>query len=229
MNIAIIGSGIVGQTLGAKLVERGHDVALGTRSPENLGAARGYGGSLADWLAGAEAARGTARVVTFADATRHGEVVINATAGTATLEALESAGRANLDGKILIDVANPLDFSQGMPPTLTVCNTSSLGEQIQHAFPEAKVVKTLNTVNTNMMIAPDAVEDGNHAIFVCGDDAAAKAQVARYLHDWFGWKEDSVIDLGGIESARGTEMLLPLWIRLVGVMGTHMFNFRIVR
>lgn len=229
MKIGIIGSGIVGQTLGAKLVERGHDVVLGTRSPGNLDEQRGQGGSLADWLARSEGAKGTARVASFEDAARHGEVVINATAGTGSLEALGLAGEENLSGKILIDVANPLDFSKGMPPTLTVCNTSSLGEQIQHAFPEAKVVKTLNTVNTNMMIAPDAVEDGNHAIFVCGEDAAAKAQVARYLHEWFGWKEDSVIDLGGIEAARGTEMLLPLWIRLVGVMGTHMFNFRIVR
>lgn len=229
MNIAIIGSGIVGQTLGAKLVERGHDVALGTRSPENLGAARGYGGSLADWLAGAEAAEGSARVVTFADAARHGEIIINATAGTATLEALEAAGRANLSGKILIDVANPLDFSQGMPPTLTVCNTDSLGEQVQRAFPEAKVVKTLNTVNTAVMVAPDAVANGDHVIFLCGEDAHAKNQVAGYLHDWFGWKPESLVDLGGIEASRGTEMLLPLWVRLVGVLGTHMFNFRIVR
>lgn len=229
MNIAVIGSGIVGQTLGAKLVERGHDVALGTRSPENLGAARGYGGSLADWLAGAEAAHGSARVVTFADAARHGEVVINATAGTATLEALEAAGRANLGGKIVIDVANPLDFSKGMPPTLTICNTDSLGEQVQHAFPEAKVVKTLNTVNTAVMVAPDAVAHGDHVIFLCGEDAHAKAQVAGYLHDWFGWKPESLVDLGGIEASRGTEMLLPLWIRLVGVLGTHMFNFRVVR
>jgi hypothetical protein len=226
MNIGIIGSGIVGQTLGAKLAEEGHHVVLGTRDPEKLDDKRGFGDALADWLAKAGK---NAKVATFADAAQHGEIVINATAGTATLKALESAGKANLKGKILIDVANPLDFSKGMPPTLTVCNTDSLGEQVQRAFPEAKVVKTLNTVNANMMVAPGTVGNGDHVIFVCGDDAEAKAQVARYLHDWFGWKEESVIDLGGIEAARGTEMLLPLWVRLMGVLGTPMFNFRIVR
>jgi predicted dinucleotide-binding enzyme len=199
---------------------------LGTRDPEKLDDKRGFGDALADWLAKAGK---NAKVATFADAAQHGQVVINATAGTATLKALESAGKANLKGKILIDVANPLDFSKGMPPTLTVCNTDSLGEQVQRAFPEAKVVKTLNTVNANMMVAPGTVGNGDHVIFVCGDDAEAKAQVARYLHDWFGWKEESVIDLGGIEAARGTEMLLPLWVRLMGVLGTPMFNFRIVR
>ncbi len=229
MKIGIIGSGIVGQTLGTKLVERGHDVVLGTRSPGNLDEERGFGGPLADWLTRSDGAKGRARVASFEEAARHGEVVINAAAGTGSLQALGMAGEESLSGKILIDVANPLDFSQGMPPTLTICNTDSLGEQIQRAFPGTKVVKTLNTVNANMMIAPDALENGDHAIFVCGDDAAAKAEVARYLHDWFGWKADSVVDLGGIEAARGTEMLLPLWIRLMGVMGTHMFNFRIVR
>ncbi|MGH9323220.1 MAG: NADPH-dependent F420 reductase [Vicinamibacteria bacterium] len=229
MKISIIGSGNVGQTLGAKLVEGGHDVVLGTRSPGKLDEKRGQGDSLGDWVARAEGAKGTARVATFAEAALHGKVVINATAGTATLEALNLAGPNNLKGKILIDVANPLDFSKGMPPTLTVCNTESLGEQVQQAFPDAKVVKTLNTVNANMMVAPGTVGNGDHVIFVCGDDADAKAEVARYLQDWFGWHADSVIDLGGIESARGTEMLLPLWIRLMGVLGTHMFNFRVVR
>ncbi|HET6341551.1 MAG TPA: NAD(P)-binding domain-containing protein [Gemmatimonadota bacterium] len=226
MKIGIIGSGIVGQTLGASLARGGHEVVLGTRDPKKLDEKRGFGDSLAEWLGRAGK---NARVATFEDAARHGEVVINATAGTASLKALEAAGKANLKGKILIDVANPLDFSKGMPPTMTVCNTDSLGEQVQRAFPEAKVVKTLNTVNSNMMVAPGAVADGDHVIFLCGDDAGARAQVARYLHDWFGWKEDSVVDLGGIEAARGTEMLLPLWVRLLGVLGTHMFNFRIVR
>jgi hypothetical protein len=87
----------------------------------------------------------------------------------------------------------------------------------------------LNTVNANMMVAPGTVANGDHVIFVCGDDAEARAQVARYLNDWFGWKKDSIVDLGGIEAARGTEMILPLWVRLMGVMGTPMFNFRIVR
>ncbi|HKY59852.1 MAG TPA: NAD(P)-binding domain-containing protein [Gemmatimonadota bacterium] len=226
MKIGIIGSGVVGQTLGGKLAERGHQVVLGTRDPKNLDEKRGYGDSLAEWL---EKAGRNARVATFEDAARHGEVVINATAGTASLKALEAAGKANLNGKILIDVANPLDFSKGMPPTLTVCNTDSLGEQVQRAFPDAKVVKTLNTVNASVMVAPERVARGDHALFVCGDDPAAKAQVTRHLHDWFGWSHDSIVDLGGIEAARGTEMILPLWVRLMGVLGSPMFNFRIVR
>ncbi len=229
MKIGVIGSGIVGQTLGGKLVERGQDVFLGTRDPKKLGEKRGYGGSLADWLAAAKGQKGQGRVATFAEAAKHGEIVINATAGTATLHALNLAGPENLEGKILIDVANPLDFSKGMPPTLTVCNTDSLGEQVQRAFPKAKVVKTLNTVNAGVMVAPGSVGNGDHVIFVCGDDAGARTQVARHLHDWFGWKTEHVIDLGGIESARGTEMLLPLWVRLMGTLGTATFNFRIVR
>ena len=229
MNIGIIGSGVVGQTLGAKLVERGHDVVLGTRNPEQLSAKRGYGDSLADWLAAAEGQDGTARVATFEETAEHGEVVINATAGTGTLQALELAGSENLGGKILIDVANPLDFSKGMPPTLTVCNTDSLGEQVQRAFPEARVVKTLNTVNCNVMVAPGAIGDGDHALFVCGDDVGAKAEVVGYLEDWFGWRPENVVDLGGIGAARGTEMFLALWIRLMGVLGTAEFNLRIVR
>ncbi|MGH7542664.1 MAG: NADPH-dependent F420 reductase [Gemmatimonadota bacterium] len=226
MKIGIIGSGVVGQTLGAKLAEEGHDVVLGTRDPKKLDEKRGLGESLAEWL---EKAGKGAKVATFEEAARHGEVVINATAGTASLKALEAAGEANLSGKILIDVANPLDFSKGMPPTLTVCNTDSLGEQVQRAFPKTKVVKTLNTVNTSVMVAPGTVGKGDHAIFVCGDDPAAKAQVVRHLHEWFGWRRDCIVELGGIEAARGTEMLLPLWVRLMGVLGTPMFNFRIVR
>ena len=229
MNIGIIGSGIVGQTLGGKLVERGHHVVLGTRSPGKLEAKRGFGSPLAEWLAAAEGAEGRARVASFEDAAKHGEVVINATAGTGSLEALGMAGEENLNGKILIDVANPLDFSKGMPPTLTVCNTSSLGEEIQRDFPDAKVVKTLNTVNCNVMVAPGEVGDGDHAIFVCGEDAAAKAEVKRHLADWFGWRPENIVDLGGIEAARGTEMFLPLWVRLMTAIETPMFNVRIVR
>jgi predicted dinucleotide-binding enzyme len=226
MKIGIIGSGVVGQTLGAKLAEQGLSVVLGTRNPERLDEKRGLGETLRDWLARVD---GKGGVVTFPDAAAHGEIVINATAGTVSLEALAQASAKNLGGKILIDVANPLDFSKGMPPTLTVCNTDSLGEQIQRAFPDAKVVKTLNTVNAQVMVAPDQLGNGDHSIFVCGNDAAAKAAVTRYLEEWFGWRGDHIVDLGGIESARGTEMYLPLWLRLWGALGTPMFNFKIAR
>ena len=224
MKIGIIGSGVVGQTIGAKLVERGEDVVLGTRSPDSLNDKRGFGKSLDDWL---KATGNKARVATFADAGSHGEIVINATSGTASLGALRLAGEQNLRGKILIDISNPLDFSKGVPPTLTVCNTDSVGEQIQRAFPDAKVVKTLNTTNVNVMVDPGQVAGGDHDIFVSGNDAAAKARVTELLRQWFGWR--NVIDLGDITTARGVEMILPIWLRLWGALGSPMFNFKIAR
>ena len=224
MKIGILGSGVVGQTLGEKLLERGGDVVLGTRSPDKLEGKRGMGAPLDEWL---RRTNGKARVASFADAASHGEIVINATHGGGSLDALAMAGAANLDGKILIDVANPLDFSRGMPPSLTVCNTDSLGEQIQRAFPNVKVVKTLHTANAQVMVNPAGVADGDHDLFVCGNDAAARARVAELLKQWFGWR--NVIDLGDITAARGTEMLLPIWVRLMGALGTPLFNFKIVR
>jgi predicted dinucleotide-binding enzyme len=224
MRIGILGSGVVGQTLGGKLVERSEDVVLGTRSPGALESKRGMGASLEEWL---RRAGGKARIASFADAAAHGEIVINATSGTGSLEALQLAGAQNLDGKILIAVANPLDFSRGMPPSLTVCNTDSLGEQIQRTFPNVKVVKTLNTTNANVMVNPAQVAGGDHDLFVSGNDAGAKARVTELLQQWFGWR--TVIDLGDITTARGAEMLLPIWVRLMGVLGTPTFNFKVVR
>lgn len=224
MKIGIIGSGVVAQTIGAKLVERGEDVVLGTRSPGKLDEKRGMGAPLKDWLS---TTGGKGRIATFQEAAAHGEILINATSGTVSLEALKIADAKNLKGKILIDVANPLDFSKGMPPSLTVCNTDSLGEQIQRAFPDAKVVKTLNTTNTVVMVDPAGVAGGDHDLFISGNDAAAKARVTELLKHWFGWR--SVIDLGDITTARGTEMLLPIWVRLYGGLGTPMFNFKIAR
>ena len=224
MKVGILGSGVVGQTIGAKLAERGVDVVLGTRTPSRLDEKRGMGGPLAEWVAKVGK---KGRLGTFAEAAAHGEIVINATSGTGSLQALSMAGPKNLAGKILIDIANPLDFSKGMPPSLTVCNTDSLAEQIQKAFPEAKVVKTLNTTNAYVMVDPSLVAGGEHDIFVSGNDADAKQRVTSLLKEWFGWK--SVIDLGDITTARGTEMLLPIWVRLWGALGTPMFNFRIAR
>lgn len=224
MKIGIIGSGVVGQTIGAKLVERGEEVVLGTRSPSNLGDKRGFGKPLEEWLASTGS---RARIVTFAEAAAHGEIVINATSGSGSLQALELAGESNLNGKILIDISNPLDFSKGFPPSLTVCNTDSLGEQIQRAFPNARVVKTLNTTTAAVMVDPAKVAGGDHHLFVSGNNAAAKARVTELLRQWFGWR--NVIDLGDITTARGAEMLLPLWVRLMGPLGTPMFNFKIAR
>ena len=163
---------------------------------------------------------------TFADAAKFGEILFNCTHGMASLDALKLAGAENMKGKILIDLANPLDFSKGMPPTLAVSNTDSLAEQIQRAFPDTKVVKSLNTMNCKLMVNPSLVR-GDHDVFVSGNDKAAKSRVTEILRNWFGWK--SVVDLGDIGSARGAEQLLPLWLRLVGALGTANFNLKIVK
>jgi predicted dinucleotide-binding enzyme len=206
---------MVGSTIASKFVQLGHEVKMGSRTANNAKAA--------EWTKanGPRASQGT-----FADSAAFGEIVINCTAGSASLEVLKMAGSKNLKGKILIDIANPLDFSKGMPPTLTVCNTDSLAEQIQRTFPDTKVVKTLNTMNCRIMANPNLVP-GDHDVFICGNDANARAKVTDILKSWFGWKK--VIDLGDITAARGTEMLLPIWLRLMGVLQTTDFNFKIVK
>jgi hypothetical protein len=163
----------------------------------------------------------------FAEAAGFGELIVNATAGSASLDALVSAEAENLSGKVLIDVANPLDFSAGMPPTLTVCNADSLAEQIQRTFPDTRVVKALNTVNADVMVDPGIVP-GSHTIFIAGDDGEAKATVKDLLVD-FGWPAGDVMDLGGIEGARGMEMYLPLWLGLFAAAGTSHLNVKVVR
>lgn len=223
MRISILGTGGVGRTLAEKLVELGHDVMVGTRDPKELLAREPHergGPSFAQWHSEHPVALGG-----LAEAAAHGDIVINATAGTASLEALGVAGEENLSGKVLIDVANPLDFSGGFPPSLSVCNTDSLGEQIQREFPGARVVKTLNTVNASIMVDPTQVP-GDHANFMSGNDDAAKAEVTSILND-FGWKQ--VIDLGDITGARAQEMYLPLWLKLIGTIGDPRFNVSIAR
>ncbi len=215
MRFGILGTGMVGRAIGTKLIERGHAVKMGSRTANNDKA-----------VAWAQASGGQASHGTFAEAAAFGEMLFNCTAGMVSLAVLQQAGAENLDGKILIDIANPLDFSQGMPPTLAVCNTDSLGEQIQRAFPGLKVVKALNTMNCNVMVNPGLLSE-THDVFISGNDAEAKAEVSRLLQREFGWQ--SVIDLGDISTARGTEMMLPLWVRLWGVLKTPTFNFKIVK
>ena len=215
MKIGILGTGMVGEAIATKLIQLGHEVQMGSRTANNDKAAA--------WVKqnGTKATHGT-----FADTAAFGEVLFNCTSGGASLEALKMAGAENLNGKVLIDIANPLDFSRGMPPSLLVCNTDSLGEQIQRAFPEAKVVKSLNTMNANLMVNPGLLKE-EHLVFVSGNDAEAKATVTMILKNWFGWK--SIVDLGDITTARGTEMVLPLWVSLMGALQTPLFNFKIVQ
>lgn len=214
MRIGVLGTGTVGQTLGSALLSHGHEVRIGSRSAGNERA-----------VAWAEAIGGPASEGTFADAAGFGELVINATAGAASLDALALAGADQLAGKLLLDVANPLDYSRGMPPTLTVCNGDSLGEQIQAAFPDVRVVKTLNTVTAAVMVEPGRVP-GTHTIFVAGNDGEAKAQAAELLAQ-FGWPAASILDIGDITAARGMEMYLPLWLRLYGACGTAVLNVEV--
>ena len=228
MDIGIIGSSTVAQTLAAKLLELGHSVTVSSRdttAAKDLGQ-RGTLPSADDFAAaqrtlGREAAAGS-----FAVAAAHGELIINATAGGRSLEALEAAGAPNLAGKILVDVANALDFSHGMPPTLLFCNTDSLAERIQAAFPEARVVKTLNTTTAGVMVDPAQLGEAT-TMFVAGNDQAARDWVrTELLESWLGWRQ--VLDLGDLTAARGLEMWLPLWLRLMGATGTPAFNLRIV-
>jgi predicted dinucleotide-binding enzyme len=223
---AVLGTGMVGQAIAAKLAELGHSVFVGSRDPQAT-LARTKPDSFGDppFKAWREA-HPQIGFGTFAEAAAYGDVVVNATAGAGSLAALRQAGADKLAGKILIDIANPLDFARGMPPSLAVCNTDSLGEQIQRAFPDAKVVKTLNTMNAALMVAPERVAAGDHTVFVCGNDAAAKASVSELLRS-FGWRD--IVDLGDITTARGTEMMLPIWVRLWAALGTPMFSFKLVR
>lgn len=215
MKIGVLGTGMVGETIASKLVQLGHDVKMGSRTADNPKAAA--------WV---EASGAGASAGTFRDAALHGQAVFNCTSGGASLDALTMAGADALEGKILVDLANPLDFSKGMPPQLFVFNDDSLGERIQRAFPGARVVKTLNTMNCNLMVDPLRIP-GESSVFVSGDDAEAKAEVAAWLKAWFGWKD--VVDLGGLSTARGTESFLPLWIRLWSALGSADFNVKVVR
>ncbi|MGW6172221.1 NADPH-dependent F420 reductase [Arthrobacter sp. NPDC055138] len=225
MKAAVFGTGRVGQTIAARLAELGHTVTIGTRDPETTlsrTAADAMGTPpLAVWAAdnpGIEVAR-------FADAAAGAELIVNATNGGASLDALAQARAENLDGKVILDIANPLDFSNGMPPTLFVKDTDSLGEQIQRAFPAARVVKALNTLTAELQAYPARLPEPG-TVFVSGNDPAAKTTVAELLKD-FGHQD--VIDLGDITTARGTEMLMPVWLRLYSALGTPAFNFKIVR
>lgn len=226
MKIGVFGTGVVGQTIAEKLASLGHEVMLGTRDVQQSMARAdkdGYGRPpLKDWAA----QHAQVKVGTFAEAAAHGALLVNATSGAGALEALKLAGEKSLNGKTMLDISNPLDFSKGMPPSLLVSNTDSLGEQLQRAFPQLKVVKGLNTLTSFLMVAPRLLPDTHH-IFLCGNDAGAKQEV-RTLLSSFGWADAEMIDLGDITNARGTEQLLPIWVRLYGAMQNPMFNFKVV-
>jgi predicted dinucleotide-binding enzyme len=216
MKIAVLGTGSVGDTIGSKLVELGHSVMMGSRTSNSEKAqtfvARHHGKATAG---------------TLAEAASFGEILFNCTAGVGSLAALTLAGEKNLNGKIIVDIANPLDFSKGMPPSLSICNTNSLGEEIQKAFPSARVVKTLNTLWCGLMVNPALIKGNDHNLFISGNDEAAKEKVKEVLLS-FGWPESNILDLGDITTARATEMYLPLWLSIYGATKSGVFNIKIV-
>lgn len=213
MRIAVLGTGVVGTTLAARLAELGHQVTLGTRDPAATSQRERWRQPAGVGLS------------TFAEAAAGAEVVLNATNGGSSLEALAEAGHRHLAGKVLIDLSNPLDFSAGFPPSIFVPNTDSLGERIQRAFPETRVVKSLNTLTASLMADPASLGEVS-TVFVCGEDPGAKAAVTALLHE-LGHAD--VVDLGGIAAARGTEQWLQLWLRVLGAVGSPQFNLRIIR
>lgn len=212
MKMGVLGSGMVAQGLSARLAELGHNVVIGTREPDKL---RGWQSSNQRVLIGS-----------YAETAAHGDMIFNATNGEDSLNALSLAGEENLADKILVDVSNPLDFSTGFPPSLTVFGTDSLAEQIQRALPNTRVVKTLNTVTARVMTHPLEVANGDHHVFLSGNDLDAKMQVTELLRS-FGWIH--IFDLGDLSTARGTEAYLLLWVRLFGALNTGMLNVKIMK
>lgn len=227
--IAIIGTGTVGQTFASKLISLGYEIMIGTRNvSEKLSGTTkdGYGNPpFSEWYK----LNNKVKLGTFAEAAAFGEIVLNATEGGSSINALKLAEAKNLNGKIIVDVANPLDFSKGMPPCLLpeLSNTNSLGEEIQKVFPDAKVVKTLNTMWCGLMVNPKMIGGGDHTNFICGNDADAKTKVKSLMNE-FGWKNENILDLGGISSARGVEAVLPVWLRIWAATQSGAFNIKIV-
>lgn len=226
MKIAVLGTGTVGRALAGRLAELGHIVAVGTRDVAGTMSRTEPGRTGSPPYPAWAVEHSDVTLATFADAAAGAEMIVNATSGNVSIDVLTAAGGGNLAGKVLVDISNPLDFSQGFPPTLFVKDSDSLAERIQAAFPDLKVVKALNTMTAAVMVNPGAVADGDHSVFVSGNDAEAKAAVVALLES-LGHAD--VIDLGDISTARGPEMYLPLWLRLTRALGTPMFNIKVVR
>jgi predicted dinucleotide-binding enzyme len=219
MNFAVLGTGMVGDAIGSKLIELGHGVMMGSRTARNEKALTFV----------AKHSKEKAIAGTFAEAASFGEIIFNCTKGEYSINALKLAGSGIRD-KIIVDISVPLDFSNGMPPSLipSLSNTHSLGEEIQKEFPRSKVVKTLNTMWCGLMVNPNMINDGEHTNFICGNDVEAKQKVKSLLNE-FGWKMGNILDLGDIHSARGTEAMILVWLRIWGATQNGAFNFKIVR
>jgi len=212
--IGVLGTGMVGNAIGSKLIQLGYDVKMGSRTPNNEKAS--------EWVRknGSKASQGT-----FEDAAKFGDIIFLCVKGEAALDVLRMAKEENLNGKTIVDVTNPVDFSKGMPPSLFVCNTDSLGERLQRAFPNVNFVKTLDVVNCEVQVDPKKSGD-DPTMFMCGNNTKAKVEVKEILKQ-FGWKD--IIDLGDISAARGSEMMTPIWLRIWSALQNSHFAFKIVR
>ena len=216
MRIAVLGTGPVGHALANRLITLGHEVWMGSRDAA--------GETVVAWAA---AGGERAHAATFHDAAAAAELLVNATGGVVSLAVLASIEPAALEGKVLLDVSNPLDFSNGFPPALAPAVTDSAAEQLQRAYPQLRVVKGLNTMNCDVMVDPSLVR-GPHTVFVAGDDVEAKAIVVDLLES-FGWPRSDVLDLGGIVASRGLEAFVLFWINVRMALDTNTFNIAVVR
>lgn len=216
MKIAVLGTGAVGTTIASKLIELGHQVMIGSRNKNNEKAIEFVN------KFDHNASNGT-----FEEAATFGEIIFNCIKGEFAIDSLKQAG-SGIVNKILIDVTIPVDTRKGMPFCLIpeLSNTNSLGEEIQRTFPDTKVVKTLNTMWSTLMVVPSMLKDGDHTNFICGNDEEAKSKVKDLLKE-IGWKEESILDLGDITGSRGTEGVLQLWWKIWGAtMGT--FSVKVI-
>jgi 8-hydroxy-5-deazaflavin:NADPH oxidoreductase len=227
MKIAILGTGMVGQGLALALQAKSHEVMIGTRDvAASLANTQPSAYGMPSFGVWHKDHKGI-RVATFAEAAQFGDLLINASNGGAALQVLSLAKLDTVGNKVLIDVSNDLDASKGMPPMSRSSDVAGagLGERIQAAYPSLRVVKTLNTMNVQIMVNPASVP-GDSTVFMSGNDVQAKKIVEEILQS-FGWKD--ILDLGDISSSRSVEMLLPVWLRAMGVIGHATFNFKIAR
>ena len=220
MNIGVLGTGVVGETIATALTKKGHNVRMGARSATNEKAE--------SWV---KRSNNHATQGDFNDAAAFGDIIFLCLNGAFALDAVRSVDPESIDGKIVIDVTNPLDFTQGMPPRLLegLSNNNSLGEEIQKAWPRAFVVKALNTVTAKVMVDPRMVNKGDHTLFICGNDAETKNQVKHFLVDTFGWSPEGLLDLGGIEASRNMEAYVPFWVGMMQALGTPFFNIKVLK
>ncbi|GAA1763837.1 NAD(P)-binding domain-containing protein [Nocardioides hankookensis] len=212
----MLGTGAVGRAVAGRLDDLGHDVTMATRDPAATA-------GRADHVAWSAAHPGV-RLVAFGEAGTDADLVVNALGGDVALGVLAEVGD-DLGGRVLLDLSNPLDHSHGFPPRLFVKDDDSLAEQVQRAHPGARVVKTLNTMNNAVMVDPARLGEGT-TVFVSGDDAHAKAIVTALLREL---GHTDVIDLGALDTARGPEMFLALWVRTAMALGGSDFNIKVVR